>query len=144
MKKLHHKRNNGKNPACKMKRTRIKAGFSQISDLERDFDATDIFWRIYSHAQRHKYKITSCLTFGLCLVVLFFPEQVLASLENQLDSINTLTTGKIKKYGVSATTIAGGIWALFKGNAKMAGIIVLIGIILGYYLKWIADGMQIG
>jgi hypothetical protein len=74
---------------------------------------------------------------------LFVSDVFAATLEQQLDSINSLTTNKIKTYGITGATIAGGIWAIIKGNVKLAGIIVLIGIILGYYLEWIAGGMSI-
>ena len=86
--------------------------------------------------------IFACLFLFTCLS---FSENIFAAnLETQLDAINTLTTGKLKKYGISISTIAGGIWSLFKGNIKMTGVIVAIGVILGYYLSWIEGGMVIG
>ena len=75
---------------------------------------------------------------------ILFPEDVFAaSLEEQLDSANTLVTDKIKKYGIISASIAGGIWAIFKGNVKQAGIIVLIAVILSYYLGWVEGGMTL-
>jgi hypothetical protein len=91
---------------------------------------------------QYRYVLISLL--GAITYILFASDAFAAnSLEEQLDSINTLTNDKIKTYGITGATIAGGIWAIIKGNVKLAGIIVLIGIILGYYLQWIAGGMAI-
>ena len=90
---------------------------------------------------QYRYVLISLLAIVTC--TLFVSDAFAATLEQQLDSINALTTDKIKKYGITGATIAGGIWAIIKGNVKLAGIIVLIGIILGYYLEWIAGGMSI-
>lgn len=65
------------------------------------------------------------------------------NLEQQLDLVGKLATTKFKTYGVSAASIAAGIWALFQGNVRMAGVVVAIGVILAYYLNWVDAGMTI-
>ncbi|WP_342260486.1 hypothetical protein [Candidatus Tisiphia endosymbiont of Metellina segmentata] len=35
------------------------------------------------------------------------------------------------------------IWAVVRGNLRLAGAIVAIGIILGFYLDWVSSGMKI-
>jgi hypothetical protein len=65
------------------------------------------------------------------------------SLEQQLDVVGKLATTKFKTYGVSAASIAAGIWSLFQGNVRMAGVVVAIGVILAYYLNWVDAGMAI-
>jgi hypothetical protein len=98
----------------------------------------------YLYCQKYKENITFSFLSLFIFLYIFFPENVLAvKLEEQLDSINKLTTGKFKTYGISGATIAGGIWSLFKGNIKMTGVIVAIGVILGYYLSWVDGGMVI-
>ena len=92
-----------------------------------------------------QYKVPLILGVVIAIGIFWslFPEEAFAiKLEAQLDKMNALTTGKLKKYGLSGATIGGGIWALFKGNAKLAGIIIGIGVLLGYYLAWIQGGMQ--
>ena len=84
----------------------------------------------------------------LCIYV-FLPEGALAAaakttLEGQLDRISVLSSGKLKTIGISVATILVSIWAVVKGNIRRAGAIVAIGVILGFYLQWIADGMQVG
>lgn len=84
----------------------------------------------------------------LCIYV-FLPEGALAAaakttLEGQLDRISVLSSGKLKTIGISVATILVSIWAVVKGNIRLAGAIVAIGVILGFYLQWIADGMQVG
>jgi hypothetical protein len=96
------------------------------------------------YSQKYKQHITCLFLYSFIFMLIFNPDNVFAvKLEEQLDSINKLTTGKFKSYGISAATIAAGIWSLFKGNIKMTGVIVSIGLILGYYLEWIAGGMII-
>lgn len=81
------------------------------------------------------------LTF--CLYVLS-PELVFATtLEGQLDRIGGLSTGKLKTIGISSATILSSIWAVARGNLRLAGAIVAIGIILGFYLEWISSGMKV-
>ena len=107
--------------------------------------STNAMLKVYFFYQNHKHKILGIFTFFSFLMIVMFPGQVLATkLEDQLDKVNSLMTDKIKKYGISGAVITGGIWSLFKGNIKLAGVIVMIGIILGFYLKWIEGGMQIG
>ncbi|XVN43644.1 MAG: hypothetical protein RCG15_06945 [Candidatus Rickettsia vulgarisii] len=76
-----------------------------------------------------------------------FSEIVFAdTLEGQLDKIGGLSTGKIKTIGISpppGATILSSIWTVVRGNLRLAGAIVAIGIILGFYLDWIAGGMKI-
>ena len=86
------------------------------------------------------------LSFTLLLIfyLYLFPESVLASsLEGQLDRIGGLSTGKLKTIGISGATILSSIWAVVRGNIRLAGAIVAIGIILGFYLDWVASGMKI-
>lgn len=81
--------------------------------------------------------------FVLCFLCLF-PELTLAtSLENQLDKVGGLASGKLKTIGISGATILSAIWSVVRGNIKLAGVIVAIGIILGFYLEWIAGGMKV-
>ncbi|EER22302.1 hypothetical protein REIS_1812 [Rickettsia endosymbiont of Ixodes scapularis] len=65
------------------------------------------------------------------------------TLEGQLDRIGGLSTGKLKTIGISGATILSSIWAVVRGNIRLAGAIVAIGIILGFYLEWIASGMKV-
>ena len=75
---------------------------------------------------------------------IILPEMVLAaSLEGQLDRIGGLSSGKIKTIGISGATILSSIWAVAIGNIRLAGVIVAIGIILGFYLEWVSSGMKI-
>lgn len=83
---------------------------------------------------------------GLCLVALVLMVSEIASattLETQLDKIGTLSGGKLKTIGISGATILSSIWAVVRGNIKLAGAIVAIGVILGLYLEWINAGMKV-
>ena len=102
-----------------------------------------LFLKILFFCRKNKNKIIGILS--LCIFFwIFFSEYVFAAtLEEQLDSANILVTDKIKKYGIISASIAGGIWAIFKGNVKQAGIIVLIAVILSYYLSWVEGGMTL-
>lgn len=83
---------------------------------------------------------------GLCLAALVLMVSEIASattLETQLDKIGTLSGGKLKTIGISAATILSSIWAVVRGNIKLAGAIVAIGVILGLYLEWINAGMKV-
>lgn len=85
--------------------------------------------------------------FIFCFICLF-PEITLAaatatSLESQLDKVGGLATGKLKTIGISAATILSAIWSVVRGNIKLAGGIVAIGVILALYLEWIAGGMKV-
>ncbi|WP_341791028.1 hypothetical protein [Rickettsia endosymbiont of Gonocerus acuteangulatus] len=78
-----------------------------------------------------------------CLNVIL-PEIALGeTLEGQLDHIGGLSTGKLKTIGISGATILSSIWAVVRGNLRLAGAIVAIGIILGFYLEWVSSGMKI-
>lgn len=103
----------------------------------------NLFWQILLFGQKHKNIIISILSLYVLFAILFPEDVFAASLEEQLDSANTLVTDKIKKYGIISASIAGGIWAIFKGNVKQAGIIVLIAVILSYYLGWVEGGMTL-
>ncbi|MCP5363377.1 MAG: hypothetical protein H6911_05430 [Rickettsiaceae bacterium] len=73
-----------------------------------------------------------------------YPEVTLAtSLEGQLDKIGSVASGKFKTVGLSAATIAAGIWSVLKGNLKLTGIVVAIGVSLSIYLSWLSGGMVI-
>lgn len=96
-----------------------------------------------------KQKMRSHAFFCTCLVLLtlyiLFPEWVWAvKLEDQLETVNTLATGKFKTIGVTGATITGFVWAIFKGNPKLAGIIVALGLMMGFYLNWVLKGMNLG
>lgn len=78
------------------------------------------------------------------VIFCMYPEVTLAtSLEGQLDKIGDIASGKFKTVGLSAATIAAGIWSVLKGNLKLTGIIVAIGISLSIYLSWLSGGMTI-
>lgn len=85
-----------------------------------------------------------CACLVLFLLWMLLPESVLAvKLEEQLETVNTLTTGKVKTIGVTGATILGFVWAIFKGNPKLAGIIVALGLMMGFYLNWVSKGMTL-
>ena len=93
---------------------------------------------------KNKGRITLGVVGAVGSAALLFPESAFAvKLGDQLDAVNTLTTGKIKTVGLSAATIGGGIYSLCKGSPKLALIIVGIGIGLGYYLTWIQAGLKL-
>lgn len=86
------------------------------------------------------------LSFTILITFCFylFSESALAdTLEGQLDRIGGLSTGKLKTIGISGATILSSIWAVVRGNLRLAGAIVAIGIILGFYLDWVSSGMKI-
>lgn len=87
------------------------------------------------------------IAFAMFVIFCFYmllPETVLATtLEGQLDRIGGLSTGKLKTIGISGATILSSIWAVVRGNLRLAGAIVAIGIILGFYLEWISSGMKV-
>lgn len=100
--------------------------------------------KIAVFCDQHKKELALGVVVCGVLLVTLAPEQACAvKLEEQLDAANTLITDKVKKYGVIGASISGGIWSIFKGNLKQAGVIVGIGIILSYYLKWVQDGMNL-
>ncbi|UCM85580.1 MAG: hypothetical protein LF885_06415 [Rickettsia endosymbiont of Culicoides impunctatus] len=92
-------------------------------------------------------KFNEFISFVILMIVcayIFLPEMVLAaSLEGQLDRIGGISTGKLKTIGISGATILSSIWAVVRGNIRLAGAIVAIGIILGFYLDWVSSGMKI-
>jgi hypothetical protein len=91
-----------------------------------------------------KYEIASYMVLGTAFAVSLLPESVqAANLGDQIDSLQALTVGKFKTYGVSLGTICGVAFALFNGNLKLVAMIVFIGVVLSYYLSWIAGGMVI-
>lgn len=76
--------------------------------------------------------------------VCFFADSVMAtSLEGIMDRAGGLATGKLKTIGLSGATVLISIWSVVKGNMKLAGITVAIGVMLGYYLSWLNAGMNI-
>jgi hypothetical protein len=97
------------------------------------------------------YSLSSLIIAYMPLLVMFalivacvYPEAVLAAtLEQQLDKVGVVANGKFKTIGLTAATIGGGIWSVVKGNLKLAGIIIVIGITLSLYLEWIAGGMVV-
>ncbi|WP_371219387.1 hypothetical protein ACA350_04255 [Orientia tsutsugamushi] len=59
--------------------------------------------------------------------------------EGQLNKIDGLFSKKLKTIGISSATILSSIWAVARGNIKLAGVMVAIGLVLGFYLvncKW--------
>ena len=88
--------------------------------------------------------VTFSAMIGLLLICLY-PESVMAAnLEQQLDRVGAVANGKFKTIGLTAATIGGSIWSVVKGNLKLTGIIIAIGICMSLYLEWIAGGMVIG
>ncbi len=84
------------------------------------------------------------LAFAAAVIFCMYPEVTLAtSLECQLDKIGGIASGKFKTVGLSAATIAAGIWSVLKGNFKLTGIVIAIGISLSIYLTWLGGGMTI-
>ena len=84
------------------------------------------------------------LAFTAAVIFCMYPEVTLAtSLEGQLDKIGSVASGKFKTVGLSAATIAAGIWSVLKGNLKLTGIVVAIGVSLSIYLSWLSGGMVI-
>ena len=84
------------------------------------------------------------LAFAAAVIFCMYPEVTLAtSLEGQLDKIGDIASGKFKTVGLSVATIAAGIWSVIKGNLKLTGLIVAIGITLSIYLSWLGGGMVI-
>ena len=99
---------------------------------------------IVDSSDQYRTLFSAFIILILCIDV-FLPEITLATtLEGQLDRIGGLSTGKLKTIGISGATILVSIWAVVKGNIRLAGAIVAIGIILGFYLEWIANGMKVG
>ena len=91
----------------------------------------------------HKKRVIKWGLWGLCVGALLFPEWVFAvKLEEQLDTVGTLATTKVKTIGVAGASICGAIWSLFKGNITLAGTIIFIGVSLAMYLNWVSAGMQ--
>ncbi|WP_084215423.1 hypothetical protein [Candidatus Orientia mediorientalis] len=81
---------------------------------------------------------------ALLIICVFSFESALAStLENQLDKIGNLSSGKLKTIGISSVTILSSIFAVARVNIRLAGVMVAIGIVLDFYLDWIASGMKI-
>jgi|GEM_PF-4726825 len=78
-----------------------------------------------------------------CVNVILSEVALGETLEGQLDRIGGLSTGKLKTIGISGATILSSIWAVVRGNLRLAGAIVAIGIILGFYLEWVSSGMKI-
>ncbi|WP_342259846.1 hypothetical protein [Candidatus Tisiphia endosymbiont of Metellina segmentata] len=83
------------------------------------------------------------LSIMFCVNMLFPETSFATTLEGQLDRIGGISTGKLKTIGISGATILSSIWAVVRGNIRLAGAIVAIGIILGFYLDWVSSGMKI-
>lgn len=94
--------------------------------------------------QTLKQLLLISITLAVVTALSLVPEISLAnSLEAQLDKVGGLATGKVKTIGISGATILAAIWSIVRGNIKLAGVIVAIGVILGFYLEWINAGMKI-
>ncbi|MFU7500202.1 MULTISPECIES: hypothetical protein [unclassified Candidatus Tisiphia] len=83
------------------------------------------------------------LSIIFCVNILLAEISFANTLEGELDRIGGLSTGKLKTIGISGATILSSIWAVVRGNLRLAGAIVAIGIILGFYLDWVSSGMKI-
>ncbi len=116
-----------------------------LKHLTSNQQQTKAIFKIYSYlSERLTIKSIAFLAWAVLLVVFLNPETVLAvNLEDQLDKVNAVATGKFKTIGLTAATIGGAIWAVVKGNLKLTGIIIAIGISMSLYLEWIAGGMQL-
>ena len=118
-----------------------KAGIFNIHTQRITFSFSQIKKKMRSYAKKNALRC-SCLV--LFLLWMLLPESVWAvKLEEQLETVNTLTTGKVKTIGVTGATILGFVWAIFKGNPKLAGIIVALGLMMGFYLNWVSKGMTL-
>jgi len=80
---------------------------------------------------------------AMAVIWLFSPEIAAAtSLEGQLTAVNG-TVSKAKIWGVSGASILVLIGSIVKGNIKLAGLVVAIGVIGAFYLQWIDGGMKL-
>ena len=90
---------------------------------------------------KHKHTLF-CSVLAIIILGLLFPDVARAvNLEEQLDRVNTLTTDKIKRYGITGAAILSVIGAMFKGNIKLVGIVIVIAIALAMFLAWVSGGM---
>jgi len=88
--------------------------------------------------------VIAICTMGLFLIISLYPEISLAvSLDEQLTKVSGIANGTFKTVGLASATIGGGIWSVVKGNIKLTGIIIAIGVTLSLYLEWISSGMVI-
>lgn len=82
------------------------------------------------------------LALAALIAACIYPDIALAgNLEQQLDKVGTVANGKFKTIGLTAATIGGAIWSVVKGNIKLTGVIIAIGVSMSLYLEWIKDGM---
>lgn len=82
--------------------------------------------------------------FALLMVICIYPELTLAaSFEAQLDKTNTLVAGKGKTIGITVATVLATVVAMAKGNPKVAGVTVGIGVVMGLFLEWVNGGMTL-
>jgi hypothetical protein len=95
------------------------------------------------------YELSTTTYFGITMIfiaaaiITMFPDLALAyTLEQQLDKVGALANGKVKTIGISGATILSAIYSVVRGNIKLAGVIVGIGAILGFYLEWVSAGMK--
>ncbi len=99
--------------------------------------------KIVDFIVRHKNTLFYC---GMAVIILglMFPEVARAvSLEEQLDRVNTLTTGKVKTYGLTGAAILTGIGAVARGNIKLILTVIVILILVACVLLFIAGGMVV-
>jgi len=84
------------------------------------------------------------ISFALLIGVCMYPELSLAaSFEAQLDKTNTLVAGKGKTIGITVATVLATVVAMAKGNPKVAGTVVGIGVVMGLFLEWVSSGMTL-
>lgn len=67
-----------------------------------------------------------------------------ASLESQLDKVNSVANNKAKTIFLTMAFIVSSVIAVVKGNVKMIFVIVAILIVIAIAGEWIAGGMKIG
>ena len=80
---------------------------------------------------------------AMAVIWLFAPQIAAAtSLETQL-AAGYGTVSKAKIWGVSGASILVLIGSIVKGNIKLAGLVVAIGVIGAFYLQWIDGGMKL-
>jgi hypothetical protein len=66
-----------------------------------------------------------------------------ATFDDQVGKVNTLINGKFKTFVVTGGTIGGTAMCLFRGNLAQAGMVFFVGVLLGFYLEWVKEGMVV-
>ena len=66
------------------------------------------------------------------------------TIEDQLNKVGGLMSGKVKKIGLSSAAIIGCIVGVFTRSPKTAGIVILAAVMSAGLLQWIDGGMKVG